>query len=156
MSEYSYMCYFYLYAHLWIVFSLEMFINSHIFVASGILYNVLKSKQPINWIVTDDILTQNWNEKASLIGWVRFIIISHSLPHSNLAQHSRPLVADIAYAMWRRVVNNISNPDDKISMGISLKTTPENRTATDVIFATGVLVHLDKGYILVFLEVEED
>ncbi len=43
-----------------------------LFFASSTLHNVLKLNQPIRWIVTQDLLSQKWNEKASLIGWKGF------------------------------------------------------------------------------------
>ncbi len=55
MSESCCMCYFYIYAHFCVVYSVEIFIISHRFYASGILHNVLKSNQLIKWIVTDDL-----------------------------------------------------------------------------------------------------
>ncbi len=54
---------FYIYAHLCIVFSIEMFIISHEYFASDTLRNVLESNQANKWIVIDHLLPNNWKKK---------------------------------------------------------------------------------------------
>ncbi len=87
--------------------SVEIFIISDELFASGILRNVLTLNQPINWIVTNELLLQHLIEQVFLIGWGGF------------------------------KVGSISNPGDKIAtdLGIKLKTITDNITATGVISA---------------------
>ncbi len=57
------------YTHFWIIFPVEMFSISCWYFAYNISQNVLKSIQPIIWIVTEDVWPQNRNEQAFLIEW---------------------------------------------------------------------------------------